>query len=107
MISENQLPSDDLSDNFTGLDDLVSYSEWDDLMENCWHYARAFIDDDLLAKCMETCGAWSEQKTDENKRLKQMDFLSSVKSIPKTLDGKFILFAGFSKTGPFALRTIF
>ena len=62
MISENRLPSDDLSDDFAGLDDLVSYSEWDDLMENCWHYARAFIDDDLLAKCMETCGSMGRAK---------------------------------------------
>ena len=43
VISENQLPPDNLSDNFAGLDDLVSYSEWDDLVENCWHYARPFI----------------------------------------------------------------
>ena len=100
VISENQLPPDNLSDNFAGLDDLVSYSEWDDLMENCWHYARPFINNDLLVKCLETCGAWSDQKKDENKRLnKWISFLQKKHSEdPKE---KFILFAGFPKLACF------
>jgi ATP-dependent helicase HepA len=95
-LSKNQLPPDSLSDNFEDLDDLISYSEWDDMLENCWYYTRAFIDNELLEKCLETSEAWSEMRDDENNRLKKwISFLQKKHSAnPKE---KFILFAGFPK----------
>jgi len=90
-IADQKFPFDS---EFEQLNDLVSYSEWENYIQYLWNSASIYLDSDILESVINSVNSW-ETKT-ENLRLEKLISVLKEKQRIQPND-KFIIFAGYPK----------